>query len=186
MKMKVVLALVACLLLIGFAGCASSGGGGGGAAVDSDNYIKNGDFSRFGSDWPNLPYNWSTTFKGGDGYEPIKTENGRFIGWAENKYEFTLYQNVTGLPAGTYTLYAEFRLNPDSIIEEITMSVYSGKDLLKSLDVGPDLRGEPRETDILFELKDIVVSGGSVKVEFAGANILKYIGIDNVVLTKQQ
>ena len=175
-----------CALLLPVIGCASSGGGGSAAAGDeSGNFIKNGDFAKFGADWPNLPYNWSTTWKGGDGYEPIKTENGRFIGWAENIYNFTLYQNVSGLPAGTYTLFAEFRLNPDSIVEDLTMSVYSGKNLIKSLDIGPDLRGEERETDVLFELSGIEVKGGSVKVEFAGANIKKYVGIDNVVLSKQ-
>ena len=187
MKTKIAVALVMCALLAGFMGCASSGGGGGGGdASESGNYIKNCDFSKFGKDWPNLPFNWSNTWKGGDGYEPIKTEDGRFIGWAENTYNFTLYQNVTGLSSGTYVLFAEFRLNPDSVIEDLTMSVYSGKNLLKSLDVGPDLRGAERETDILFELGDIEVTGGSVRVEFAGNNILKYIGIDNVVFSKQE
>ena len=168
-------------LIIGvlFIGCASSG-----SVSESGNLVKNGDFSRFAGEWPNLPFNWSTTWKGGDGYEPIKTEDGRFIGWAENIYSFTLAQNITGVSPGTYTLFAEFRLNPDSIVEDIKMSVYSGSTLLASKSVRDELFAVPRETDVLFELSGIEISERSAKIEFAGTNILKYIGIDNVVFSK--
>ncbi|MCL2126772.1 MAG: hypothetical protein FWH38_00840 [Treponema sp.] len=178
MKIKFVLALVVCVLLFG---CASSAQV---SETDTGNFVRNGDFSRFGTEWPNLPFNWSTTWKGGDGYEPIKTEDGRFIGWAENIYSFTLFQNISGLTEGTYTLSAEFRLNPDSTAEDIVMNVYSGSTLLKSKSVRDELFAAPRETDVLFELNDIAVSGRSVKIEFAGTNILKYVGIDNVVFSR--
>ena len=179
MKIKFIVYLVIFAL---FFGCASS------ATVSEPgdgNYVRNGDFSRFASEWPNLPNNWSTTWKGGDGYEPIKTEDGRFIGWAENIYSFTLFQNISGLAEGTYFLSAEFRLNPDSAAEDIVMNVYSGSTLLKSKSVREELFSLARETDHLFELTDIEITGRSVKIEFSGTNILKYVGIDNVVFSKQ-
>ena len=178
MKIKIVFALVVCALLIG---CASTQG----PVVEKDNYITNGEFTRVASEWPNLPFNWSTTFKGGDDYDPIKTESGRFCGYAENTYSFTLYQNVTGLPAGKYTFAAEFILNADTTVQEIKMNVYSGRTLVKSLDVGTELRGLPRETMHLFELTDIDASG-SVRVEFAVNSIVKTIFIDNVVFFQQK
>ena len=182
MKLKIALALIICALLIS---CASAGGSGDSGVDGSGNYVRNGDFSRFASDWPNLPYNWSTTFKGGDGYSPIKTENGRFIGWAENLYSFTLHQNIAGLTPGKYFLTAEFRLNPDSIVDDMVMNVWSGRTLLASLSVAAELRGAPRETDIMYELLDIDVPSNSVRIEFIGTDILKYIGIDNVFFAKQ-
>jgi hypothetical protein len=177
MKNKlIILALIMCVLFIG---CVSPG-----QVSETGNYVKNGDFSRVGNEWPNLPANWSTTWKGGDGYEPIKTEDGRFIGWAENMYSFTLFQNISGIAEGTYSLSAELRLNPDSVVESIVMNVYSGSTLLKSKNATAELLAAERETDVLFELTGIEVTGRSVKIEFAGTNILKYIGIDNVVLSK--
>ena len=53
MKIKLVLTLIMCLLFIG---CASTE-----TVSETGNYVRNGDFSRFGSEWPNLPHNWSTT-----------------------------------------------------------------------------------------------------------------------------
>ena len=186
MKKKLVWALFICVLCIVFFGCASSAP----ASEETGNYVKNGDFSKFGSEWPNLPFSWSTTWKGGDGYEPIKTEvlapdtNRRFLGWAENIYSFTLSQNISGLTAGTYTLSAEFRLNPDSIVEDIVMNVYSGGSLIKSKSVREELFASPRETDVLFELPGIEITGRTAKIEFVGVNIIKYIGIDNVIFSK--
>jgi hypothetical protein len=180
MKNCLVLALM--IIYVLFSGCASAGGG---AAPEAGaNLIRNGDFARFSNEWPNLPSNWTTTWKGGDGYEPIKTEDGRFIGWAENIYSFTLSQNITGLTEGVYSLSAEFRLNPDSIVEDIVMNVYSGSTLVKSMSVVADLLAAPRETDLLFEMTGIEITGRSAKVEFAGTKILKNIGIDNVVFTR--
>ena len=176
MKNKLIVGLIMCVLFIG---CASSA-----TVSETGNYVQNGDFSKFGGEWPNLPFNWRTTWKGGDGYEPIKTEDGRFIGWAENIYSFTLSQNITGLTEGTYTLFADFRLNPDSVVEDIVMNVYSGSTLLKSKSVRDELFAVPRETDVPFELSDIEVTGRSVRIEFVGTNILKYIGIDNVVFSR--
>jgi hypothetical protein len=176
MKLKIVPVLIVCIMVIG---CATAA-----PVSDSGNYVLNGDFSKFGSEWPNLPYNWRTTWKGGDGYEPIKTEDGRFIGWAENIYSFTLFQSISNLVPGTYTLSAEFRLNPDSVVEDIVMNVYSGAALVKSKSVRDELFSVPRETDVLFELGGIEITGRTVKIEFAGTNILKYIGIDNVVFSK--
>ena len=154
------------------------------------NLVKNGDFEKCAREWPNWPTDWRITFKGGDGYEPVKTEakapdtNHRFIGWAEKVYNFTLSQNITGLTAGKYTLAADFRLNPDSVVEDIVMRVYSGSTLLKSRSVRAELFAADRETDVRFELTDIQVTGAAVRIEFAGTNILKYIGIDNVAFFK--
>jgi hypothetical protein len=154
------------------------------------NLVKNGDFEKYAKEWPNWPNDWRITWKGGDGYEPVKTEvkapdtNRRFIGWAEHTYNFTLSQNITGLTAGKYTLAADFRLNPDSELKDIVMSVYSGTTLLKSKSVLAELLAAKRETDIRFELTDIQVTGAVVRIEFTGTNILKYIGIDNVVFFK--
>jgi hypothetical protein len=147
----------------------------------ANNYVRNGNFSDIAGQWPNLPLYWDTACTGGDGSSPIKTEDGRFIGWAQNVYSFTLSQDITGLTAGTYSLYAYFRLNPDSVVEDIVMNVYSGETLLKSRSVRSELLAAPRETDVRFELKDIQVTNTAVRIEFAGTNILKYIGIDNVV-----
>ena len=148
------------------------------------NLVKNGDFARFAKEWPNWPFDWSPTWKGGDGYEPVKTENGRCIGYAENLFSFTLSQNITGLSKGKYSLSADFRLNPDSVVEDIKMNVYAGKDLLKSKSIRAELFAAEKETDVRFELADIQVNGAVVRIEFAGTNIKKYIGIDNVVFIK--
>jgi len=148
------------------------------------NLVRNGDFAKVAKEWPNWPSDWAPTWKGGDGYESVKTENGRFIGYAENTYSFTLSQNITGLAKGTYTLAADFRLNPDSVVENIVMNVYAGTTLLKSRSVRAELFAVPRETDVKFELTGIAVSTPVVRIEFAGTNIKKYIGIDNVVFTK--
>ena len=155
-------------------------------AQTDNNLVRNGDFANVAREWPNWPTNWQPTWRGGDGYEPIKTENGRFIGWAENTYSFTLSQSVTGLTAGTYTLAADFRLNPDSTAENIVMNVYSGTTLLATRNVRAELFAQPRETDVRFELTGIRVSTAAVRIEFAGTNILKYIGIDNVVFTRDR
>jgi len=153
------------------------------------NLVRNGDFSRIAREWPNLPLDWNTTYRGGDGFSPIKSEDGRFIGWAENIYSFTLAQNITGLTNGRYNLAAEFSLNPDSVVGDITMNVYSGSTLLKSRSVRNELFAVPRDNDgrvrdIRYELTDIQVTGATVRIEFVGTNILKYIGIDNVVFTR--
>jgi hypothetical protein len=155
-----------------------------GAVSAIKNYVKNGNFSNVASVWPNLPAEWDTTCTGGDGHSPVKTEDGRFIGWANNAYSFTLSQDITGLAGGTYSLSAYFRLNPDSVAGDIKMNVYSGETLLKSRSVRAELFAAPRETDVEFKLTDIAVTGDTVRIEFAGANIVKYIGIDNVVFSR--
>ena len=154
------------------------------AQTPPPNLVKNSDFAKFAKEWPNWPFDWNIKWKGGDGYEPVKTENGRCIGYAENLFNFTLAQNITGLSKGKYTLAAEFRLNPDSAAEDITMSVYAGKDLLKSKSIRAELFAAAKETDIRFELGDIQVAGAAVRIEFNGVNVKKYIGIDNVVFSK--
>jgi len=184
--MKNKLTLILCVLLIfGSMGMVFAQ-----TAPAAPNLVKNGDFERFSKEWPNWPNDWSIKWKGGDGYEPVKTEvkapdtNRRFIGWAEKIYNFTLSQNVTGITAGKYNLSADFRLNPDSVVEDITMSVYSGTTLLKTRSVRAELMAAPRETDVKLKLTDIQVSTPVVRIEFTGTNILKYIGIDNVVFSK--
>ena len=179
MEKKLIVILLICTL---FMGCASSSGPT--PVTEDGNFIQNGDFARFGSEWPNLPFNWRTTWKGGDGFEPIKTEAGRFIGWAQNIYSFTLFQDIRGLTEGKYNLSAELRLNPDSEVGDIVMNVYSGSTLAKSRSVRAELLAAPRETDVLFELTDIDITGSSARVEFAATNILNYIGIDNVRFSK--
>ena len=153
----------------------------GSGSAPAPNLVKNGNFSLCESVWPNLPLYWDITSTGGDGHSPVKTENGRFVGWANNVYSFTLSQDITGLDAGTYTLSADFRLNPDSVIDDITMSVYSGASLIKSKSVCADLLAAPRETDTKYELSGIEITGPEAKIEFAGTDILKFIGIDNVI-----
>ena len=175
MKNKFLLILVA-LLIFGSFGSVF--------AQTAPNLVKNSDFAKFAKEWPNWPFDWNIKWKGGDGYEPVKTENGRCIGYAENLFNFTLAQNVTGLSKGKYSLSADFRLNPDSVAEDITMSVYAGNNLLKSKSIRADLFAKPKETDVRFELDDIQVSSAAVRIEFTATNVKKYVGIDNVVFCK--
>jgi len=176
---KLLWVLFICVLCIGFFGCASSAS----VSDETGNYVRNGDFAKIGSEWPNLPFNWNVSYQGGDDENgsPIKTENGRLIGWARHAYSFKLSQNIKGIPAGTYTLCAELRLNSDSEVGDIVMNVYSGSKLIKSKSVRDELSAATRETDVLFELTDIEITGSSAKIEFVGTNIVNYIGIDNVI-----
>ncbi|MCL2127514.1 MAG: glycoside hydrolase family 26 protein [Treponema sp.] len=151
-----------------------------GPASVTGNYVLNGNFSSTAAAWPNLPEGWDTEWTGGDGSSPVKTEDGRFIGWAKNAYSFTLSQTITGLAEGTYSLSADFRLNPDSAAEDIVMNAYSGETLLKSASVRAGLFAAPRQTDVRFSLAGIPVTDAEARIEFAGNNILNYIGIDNV------
>ncbi|MCL2126773.1 MAG: hypothetical protein FWH38_00845 [Treponema sp.] len=156
------------------------------AQAANPNLVKNGDFSRAAREWPNWPNDWNITWKGGDGYEPVKTEKEKFCGYAENTFSFTLVQNITGLAAGSYTLSADFRLNPDSVAEDIVMNVYSGATLLKSRSVRAELFAAAKETDVRFDLTGIQVKSPAARIEFAGTNIKKTIFIDNVVFSKDR
>jgi len=179
MKSKFIL-ILAVLLVIGTTGAIF-------AQTAGPNLIKNGDFSKHPTAWPALPNDWNFRWSDGDGYEPIKTEDGRFIGWAEKPYSFALLQNITNPAAGTYTLSAYFRLNPDSNVVnngKVTMSVFSGRTLIKQRVIHTELLAMPREKDHFFDLKDIPITGGVIRIEFEGVNISKYIGIDNVVFSR--
>lgn len=92
------------------------------------NQMPNGDMEVYDTvNWPNLPEGYTTSYTGGDGWAPIKTEqNGhrtgstadvessrKFAGYAGNAYTYNLSKEVEGLRAGVYELSAWIKLSSD-------------------------------------------------------------------------
>lgn len=91
------------------------------------NHMPNGDMESYSNEWPNLPDGYITSYTGGDGWSPIKTENNghqagstadaessrKFGGYAGNSYTYDLSREVSGLRAGIYELSAWIKLSSD-------------------------------------------------------------------------
>ncbi len=142
------------------------------------NYVTNGDFAMVNEEWPHLPLSWNTAYEGGDGWSPIKGENGSFIGYANNAYTFTLSQEISGTESGLYQLLANIRLN-DGIVEDVVMTVKTGDTILAQQSVLSRLAAN---TTVPVSLENIPVGTENITVVLSGTIGSKGLAIDDVAL----
>jgi hypothetical protein len=144
------------------------------------NYITNGDFTSLGTEWPNLPVGWDTAYTGGDGWSPIKGENGTLVGYATAPYTFTLSQEVTGLASGYYKLTASIKLN-DGPVNDVIVRVMAGDTVLSEISVYSRLAVN---TPVTVSLENIPVSAEAITVIIYGDIASKGMAIDDVSLIR--
>lgn len=106
-------------------------------SLEEPGLLQNGDFNSLEADWPNLPVDWDTSYKGGEGWSPIKGENESFVAYSGQPYTFDLSQTVT-LGSGVYSLSALMTLN-DGVNNDVEMIATIGNDILVSKSVLEEL-----------------------------------------------
>jgi hypothetical protein len=144
------------------------------------NYITNGDFTLVGSQWPNIPVDWVASYEGGDGWSPVKGENGALVGYADNAYTFTLSQAVSGIEDGLYKLSANIKLN-DGIVNDVVMTVKAGETVLAQQSVFSHLAAN---TSVPVSIENIPIGTDTVTVTISGDIGSKGLTIDDVALIR--
>nr|MCR5756080.1 hypothetical protein [Acetatifactor sp.] len=145
---------------------------------ETENLLPNGDFDELGSEWPNLPVGWNITYEGGDGWSPVKGQDGAFVGYAENPYRFTLSRKVEGLVNGTYRVKADIVLLNDGFAQNITLAAADS-----SMDVTGLVDASGMKTMVLNEVD---VTNHEVTVSVNGEFTGKGLKVDNMVLNLLQ
>lgn len=147
--------------------------------IPQTNYIVNGDMAETNTEWPNLPTSWDSAYEGGDGWSPIKGENGAFVAWASAPYTFTWSQIVTDLERGVYELNADLKQHNDNVLNSLTLTVTDAAgEVLASKDLTTALTTDVWNT---YTLSDITAEG-DVTVTFTADVKTSGIAIDNVAL----
>jgi len=145
---------------------------------EAENLLINGELTDLASDWPNLPIGWNVTYEGGDGWSPVKGENGTFVGYAENAYTFVLSQNVADLVNGTYKVEADIQLLNDGFAKNVTLTAAEEtKDVTGLVDAS----GMKTVT-----LDNVVVTDHELTVSVSGEFTGKGLKVDKVVLNLVQ
>lgn len=139
------------------------------------NYVVNGDFSSQEADWPNLPTDFTYAYEGGDGWTPIKGEDGRLVGYAENAYTFTVEQTITDLQNGIYSLSADMKLLNGVVNEVILGAGEQSSDVLSRLN-------DTQDTTVTIE--NVEVRDGILRVYISGDVESKGLSIDNLALQR--
>ena len=97
------------------------------------NLVKNSSFERDGI--TDTPTNWHTWFQQGTTDSTIKTESDAFSGaykltfWQDQSYEASVYQNVSGISQGTYTLSAYVMSGGGIDTNQLYIKNYGGAEL---------------------------------------------------------
>lgn len=147
------------------------------------NLVTNPGFEADG--YTNSPTGWNVWLDDGVNGETIKTEGNAFDGnyklsfWNESAYGCSIYQTVTGLENGTYTLSAWVMTNADQTVNQLYVKNYGGEEMNQTLPVS-DLGWNKVVID------NIQVTNGQCELGiYSIANGGDWCNIDNVMLRKK-
>lgn len=147
------------------------------------NLVTNPGFETDG--YTNSPTGWNVWLDDGVNGETIKTEGNGFDGnyklsfWNESAYGCSIYQNVTGLENGTYTLSAWVMTNANQTVNQLYVKNYGGEEMTQTLPVS-DLGWNKVVID------NIQVTNGQCELGiYSIANGGDWCNIDNVMLRKK-
>lgn len=147
------------------------------------NLVTNPGFENDG--YTNSPTGWNVWLDDGVNGETIKTEGNGFDGnyklsfWNESAYGCSIYQNVTGLENGTYTLSAWVMTNANQTVNQLYVKNYGGEEMTQTLPVS-DLGWNKVVID------NIQVTNGQCELGiYSIANGGDWCNIDNVMLRKK-
>ena len=91
--------------------------------------------------YTNSPTGWNVWLDDGVNGETVKTEGNGFDGnyklsfWNESAYGCSIYQTVTGLENGTYTLSAWVMTNANQTVNQLYVKNYGGEEMNQTLPV---------------------------------------------------
>lgn len=103
------------------------------AVSQINNNVKNSSFEL--DEFTNTPSDWQIWYGLGSSISTIKTENNAFSGeykltfWSDQAYEASIYQTITGLSKGTYTLTAYTKAGGSFNTNQLYIKNYGGKEL---------------------------------------------------------
>ena len=135
--------------------------------------------------YTNSPTGWNVWLDDGVNGETVKTEGNGFDGnyklsfWNESAYGCSIYQTVTGLENGTYTLSAWVMTNANQTVNQLYVKNYGGEEMNQTSPVS-DLGWNKAVTDT------IQITNGHCEVGiYSIANGGDWCNIDNVMLRKK-
>lgn len=150
-------------------------------AVSQTNYVKNASFETDG--YTNTPTNWQTWYGTGATTATIKTETDAFDGtyklalWNNQAYETSVYQTVTGLSKGTYTLTAYTMAGGTTNTNQLYIKNYGGKELTAKITTDGEW------TKVI--IKDIPVTTSTCEIGiYTNAQANAWTNLDHVTLVK--
>mgnify|MGYP000335101391 FL=1 len=133
--------------------------------------------------YTNSPTGWNVWLDDGVNGETVKTEGNGFDGnyklsfWNESAYGCSIYQTVTGLENGTYTLSAWVMTNANQTVNQLYVKNYGGEEMNQTLPVS-DLGWNKVVID------NIQITNGQCELGiYSIANGGDWCNIDNVMLT---
>lgn len=134
--------------------------------------------------YTNSPTGWNVWLDDGVNGETVKTEGNGFDGnyklsfWNESAYGCSIYQTVTGLENGTYTLSAWVMTNANQTVNQLYVKNYGGEEMNQTLPVS-DLGWNKVVID------NIQITNGQCELGiYSIANGGDWCNIDNVMLRK--
>lgn len=135
--------------------------------------------------YTNSPTGWNVWLDDGVNGETVKTEGNGFDGnyklsfWNESAYGCSIYQTVTGLENGTYTLSAWVMTNANQTVNQLYVKNYGGEEMNQTLPVS-DLGWNKVVID------NIQITNGQCELGiYSIANGGDWCNIDNVMLRKK-
>ena len=135
--------------------------------------------------YTNSPTGWNVWLDDGVNGETVKTEGNGFDGnyklsfWNESAYGCSIYQTVTGLENGTYTLSAWVMTNANQTVNQLYVKNYCGEEMNQTLPVS-DLGWNKVVID------NIQITNGQCELGiYSIANGGDWCNIDNVMLRKK-
>lgn len=135
--------------------------------------------------YTNSPTGWDVWLDDGVNGETVKTEGNGFDGnyklsfWNESAYGCSIYQTVTGLENGTYTLSAWVMTNANQTVNQLYVKNYGGEEMNQTLPVS-DLGWNKVVID------NIQITNGQCELGiYSIANGGDWCNIDNVMLRKK-
>ena len=135
--------------------------------------------------YTNSPTGWNVWLDDGVNGETVKTEGNGFDGnyklsfWNESAYGWSIYQTVTGLENGTYTLSAWVMTNANQTVNQLYVKNYGGEEMNQTLPVS-DLGWNKVVID------NIQITNGQCELGiYSIANGGDWCNIDNVMLRKK-
>lgn len=135
--------------------------------------------------YTNSPTGWNVWLDDGVNGETVKTEGNGFDGnyklsfWNESAYGCSIYQTVTGLENGTYTLSAWVMTNANQTVNQLYVKNYGGEEMNQTLPVS-DLDWNKVVID------NIQITNGQCELGiYSIANGGDWCNIDNVMLRKK-
>lgn len=151
--------------------------------VPEENKIINSSFETNGI--TNAPSGWNVWLKNGTTAETVKTESGGMDGsykltfWNDSSYECSIYQIITGLEDGIYSLSAWVMSNAGQNTCQIYAKNYGGEEKIGALPLS-DIGWNKVEID------NIVVSNGQCEIGlYAVANTNDWCNIDQMIFRKK-